>query len=124
MSGSSGKLVERFAASRREYEVMVCGRQELGDAKLRRARALVDKHELEIQQLRASLVPTAYLRIWSERFVACSRDALSKVVELSEVLADQSDPIECGQILRGWMERTLLRFYELDALWGPTSTRK
>jgi hypothetical protein len=116
--------VERAAAGRREYEVVIGNRQKLEDAQLRRTRALVDKHELEIQQLRASLIPTAYLRIWSTRFVAYSREALSKVVDLSEVLAAESDPAKCNQILRAWMEQTLLRFYELDALWGPTSTRK
>jgi hypothetical protein len=52
-----GKSVERITASRQEYEVVIGGRQKLEDAKLRRAKALAKKCELEVQELRASLIP-------------------------------------------------------------------
>jgi hypothetical protein len=93
----------------------------IGDARLRRTRALAEKLELENQQLRSQLVPTAYLREWSRRFLAYTRGALFKVSELREVLAVESDPVKCIQILQSWVERTLAHFYQMDELWGPTS---
>jgi hypothetical protein len=117
----------KSAQSQTEYEVILRSRNRLdaiGDAQLRRARALADKQELENQQRRSELVPTVYLREWSRRFLAYSRDALFKVSELPEVLAAECDPVKCNQILRAWVERTFVHFYQLDELWGPRSTRK
>jgi hypothetical protein len=89
----------------------------IDDVKFRRARALAIKEELEIQRLQRELVPTAYVRVWSTRLLAYSRDALFKVSELREVLAVETDPVKCNQILRGWVERTLANA-QMEHLWG------
>jgi hypothetical protein len=43
---------------------------------------------------------------------------LLKVVELSELLAAERDPVKCNKILRSWVERTLAEITGRDELWG------
>jgi hypothetical protein len=117
----------KSTGTRTEDKAILRGRERLeaiDDLRLRRITALAVKEELEIQRLRASLVPTAYLRMWSTRFVAYSRDALLIVVELSELSATEDDPVKCNQILRDWVERTVAGIYQQDNLWGATSKAK
>jgi len=118
---------DRSVVDQEEYRATLRARQKierLDDAKLRRARALAEKYELEVQELRASLVPRSYLCIWSKRLLACSREALSKVVDLSEVLAAENDPMRCNQILRSAAERILTELCERDDLWCAPSMPK
>jgi hypothetical protein len=99
--------MERPAVGRREDEVIVASRQKLEDTKLRHVRALCDKHELELEQLRASLVPTVYVRGWATKFLAYSRGVLLNVPsELLDALGTKSDPGNVSEILRGWLEQT------------------
>jgi hypothetical protein len=105
--------------------VILRGRERLeaiDDVKLRRARALAVKEELEVQRLRSELVPAVYVREWATRFAVLSRDILLKgSSELHEVLAAESDPVKCNQILRAWVERTLVQFCQADELWEKES---
>jgi hypothetical protein len=91
----------------------------IDDVKLRRVRALAVKEELEIQRLRSELVPTVYVREWATSFLAYSRDTLmTGPSELQDTLAREPDPAKCEAILRGWLERAMAKFHQLDRLWG------
>jgi hypothetical protein len=92
---------------------------------LRRTLALAEKLELENQQLRSQLVPTTYLREWSRRFVAYTRDALLEAsFELRDALATESNPVRVREILVNWVELALTKFFNCEELWGATSKAK
>ena len=99
--------------------------EKLGNAKLRRAQALAERAEIENEQRRGELVPVAYMRRWGMRFLIDGRDELLKgPSELADSLAAESDPVRAEQILRGWVEQTLAKFANLQALWACPQTQK
>jgi hypothetical protein len=92
------------------------------DAKLRRARALAVKAELEIERLHSELIPRVYVRQWSTRFLSYSRGLLLKgPSELGDAVAAESDPVRVNGILRNWVDRTLAALYQPDELWSVAS---
>jgi hypothetical protein len=104
------------------YELIVRGRQRLeaiDDAKLRRARALAERSELENALRRGELMPVSYIRTWGSRFLTDARDTLlTGPSELADVLAAETDPLKTAAILRNWLERVMAKLHQLDQLWG------
>jgi hypothetical protein len=105
-----------------EYDLVIKGRaryDDLEDAKLRRAKALAERQELENMLRRDELVPVAYMRTWGSRFLTDARDTLlTGPSELADTLAVESDPLKTAAILRAWVERVMGKFHQLDRLWG------
>lgn len=105
-----------------EYDLVIKGRTRLDaidDAKLRRARALAERGELENALRRGELIPVAYVRQWGSRFLVDARDTLlTGPSELQDILASESDPTRCAAILRAWLERVMGKFHQLERLWG------
>ena len=104
------------------YELIVRGRHRLeaiDDAKLRRARALAERGEIENALRRGELIPVAYVRTWASRFLTDGRDEILKAPgELADVLAAETDPLKVAAILRGWVERVMAKFHQFDRLWA------
>jgi hypothetical protein len=90
----------------------------LEDAKLRRARALAERQELENMLRRGELMPVAYARQWGVRFLIDGRDELLKgPSELADSLAAESDPLKVAAMLRAWLDRAIAKFEQLEQLW-------
>jgi hypothetical protein len=124
---SASGVKEQSVAGSEHHDAILRGREMLEaiqDAKLRRARALAIKAELEIERLRSELIPRVYVREWSTRFLAYSRGLLLKgPSELGDALASESDPARVSGILRDWVDRTLAEFYQSDELWGASEAK-
>lgn len=126
--GSRGPQPKRPPMRRDEYDLVVKGKKRLDDfdeAKLRRARALADRGELENALRRGELIPVAYVRQWASRFLSDGRDALlAGPSELQDVLAAETDPVKVNAVLRAWLERVMAKFHQLDRLWGVGDEEK
>ena len=111
-----------------EYDLVVAGRYRLDaldDAKLRRAKALAERGELENMMKRGELLPVAYVRQWATRYLTDGRDMLlTGPSELQDVLAAESDPLKVAAILRLWLERVMGKFEQLRTLWGASDEEK
>lgn len=105
-----------------EYSLVVKGRErlnQLDDAKLRRAKAMAERGELENMLRRGELIPVAYVRQWATRYLTDGRDTLlAGPSELQDVLAAETDPQRVNLILRAWLERAMAQFHQLEKLWG------
>jgi hypothetical protein len=105
-----------------EYDLIVRGREHtnaLDDAKLRRAKALAERQEIENALRRGELMPVAYVRQWASRFLTDGRDTLlAGPSELADALAAETDPLKVAANLRAWLERAMGKFHQLDRLWG------
>ena len=105
-----------------EYDLVIQGRAHtnaLDDVKLRRARALAERSELDNMLRRGELVPVAYIRTWGTRFLVDACDTLmTGPSELQDTLAAEADPLKCAAIMRAWVERVMAKFHQLDRLWG------
>jgi len=108
--------------SQAEYDLVLARGERLNnldEAKLRRARALAERSELENMLKRDELIPVAYVRQWASRFLTDGRDMLlTGPSELADTLAAESDPLRCAAILRAWLERVMGKFHQLEKLWG------
>jgi hypothetical protein len=108
--------------SESEYDLLMKGRERLNaidEAKLRRARALAERGELDNMLRRGELVPVAYVRQWGSRFLTDARDTLmTGPSELADNLAAETDPLKVAAMLRLWLERVMGKFHQLDKLWG------
>jgi hypothetical protein len=104
-----------------EYDLVIESRNRgdaLEQAKLRRAEALAERQEIENMLRRGELVPVAYMRTWGVRFLVAARDELLKgPSELADALAAEDDPLKTGAVLRGWVDRTIAKFEQLEELW-------
>jgi hypothetical protein len=81
--------------------------------------ALAELHQLKVMERRHELVPVAYVKLWAMRFLVEGRDVLlNGPGQLADQLAAESDPPVVEQILRGWVNRTLERYFQLETLWG------
>jgi hypothetical protein len=111
----------RAPASKSEYDLVAESRARgdaIDDAKLRRAQALAEHQELENMLRRGELMPVSYVRLWATRFLIDGRDELLKAPsELADGLAAESSPLKTAEILRGWVERAMAKFEQLDQLW-------
>jgi hypothetical protein len=123
----SGKLPSRSRGPGRpplasEYDLVIHGRERLDaidDARLRRARALAERGELENALRRGELMPVSYFRTWGSRFLTDARDTLlAGPSELQDALALEQDPLKVAAILRAWLERVMGKFHQLERLWG------
>jgi hypothetical protein len=75
--------------------------------------------ELEYQQRSRQLLPLAYVRVWAMRFLVEGRDLLlNGRNELADQLAAETDPQKVAAILEGWTDRVMLRYFQLETLWG------
>jgi hypothetical protein len=105
-----------------EYDLLMKGREQtsaMDDAKLRRARALAERSEIENALRRGELIPVAYVRTWASRFLTDGRDEIMKAPgELADILAAENDPLKVSAILRTWLERVMAKFQQLEQLWG------
>jgi hypothetical protein len=122
-----GELHKKTAVDQGEYEVLVRGQSKLeaiDDAKLRRARALAERGELDNMLRRGELLPVAYVRQWASRYLTDGRDTLlAGPSELQDILASESDPLKVAAILRAWLERVMAKFHQLERLWGDCEDR-
>jgi hypothetical protein len=104
-----------------EYELVAETRDRydaLEDAKLRRAKALAERQEIENMLRRGELMPVAYVRQWASRFLVDGRDELlSGPSQLADALAAESDAVKVEAILRAWIERAIAKFEQLKQLW-------
>lgn len=104
-----------------EYDMVVASRtryEQLEDAKLRRAKALAERQEIENMLRRGELMPITYARQWGIRFLMDGRDEMLKgPSELADQLAAETDPLKVQAILRAWMERVIAKFEQLEMLW-------
>jgi hypothetical protein len=112
---------DRSGDDSHEYEAIIQARQRLDaldEMKLRRARALAERQELENMLRRGELMPVSYARLWGVRFLIAARDELLRGPgELGDAVAAESDPRKCTAMLRAWAERTLAKFEQLDTIW-------
>ena len=119
--GSPGNRKERPAHRPSEYDMILEGRSradELQKWKLRHQRALTERQEIETMLRRGELMPIAYARKWGIRFLMDGRDELLKGPgELADSLAAENDPLKVAAILRGWLERAIAKFEQLEMLW-------
>jgi hypothetical protein len=103
------------------YEDLLAGDsvfEQLEEAKLRRAKALAERQELENMLRRGELMPVSYVRAWASRFLIDGRDELLKgPSELADSLAAETDPLKVASILRAWLERAIGKFEQLEQLW-------
>jgi hypothetical protein len=104
-----------------EYDMVVDARaryDEMETWKLRRAKALAERQEIENMLRRGELMPVTYARKWGLRFLIDGRDELLKgPSELADQLAAESDPLKVAAILRAWLERAIAKFEQLEMLW-------
>jgi|SRR5215831_12134359 len=104
-----------------EYDMVIEARSRydaLEEAKLRRAKALAERQELENMLRRGELMPVSYARLWGVKFLIAARDELLRGPgELGDAVAAESDPIKCTAMLRAWTERALAKFVLLEHLW-------
>jgi hypothetical protein len=104
-----------------EYDLVIQGRERmdaLEEAKLRRAKALAERQELENMLRRGELLPVSYVRRWATRFLIDGRDEMLRMgSELGDTLAAESDPVKCRAIIRAGMERALAKFEQLNTIW-------
>jgi hypothetical protein len=104
-----------------EYDLVVQSRSKhdaMEDAKLRRAKALAERQEIENMLRRGELMPIAYARKWAIRFLMDGRDEMLKgPSELADALAAEDDPLKTAAIVRGWIERVIAKFEQLKQLW-------
>jgi hypothetical protein len=105
-----------------EYDLIREGRERIGaldDAKLRRAKALAERSEIENALRRGELIPVAYVRTWGSRFLTDARDTLmTGPSELADTLAAETDPLKTAAIMRAWLERVMGKFHQMERLWG------
>jgi len=110
-----------------EYDMIIESRsryEAMEEAKLRRQKALADRQEIENMLRRGELIPLAYMRKWTVRFLVDARSELEKgPSELQDTMAAESDPVKCAAILRTWVDRVLEKYYQLDRMWGKGSER-
>jgi hypothetical protein len=91
----------------------------LEDAKLRRAKALAERQEIENMLRRGELMPISYARLWGVKFLIAAKDELLKgPSELQDAVAVETDPLKCAALMRAWAERTLGKFANLQELWA------
>ena len=106
---------------KREYDLLIEGRErmdELSKWKLRRAKALAERQEIENMLRRGELVPVVYVRQWASRFLIEGRDELLKgPSELQDALAAEDDPRKCNTIVRAWLERAIAKFEQTKTIW-------
>ena len=102
--------------------MVIKGRERLDnidEAKLRRARALAERGELDNMLKRGELIPVAHVRQWGSRFLTDARDTLmAGPSELQDTLAAEDDPLKVQAILRAWLERVMAKFHQCERLWG------
>ena len=119
---SSGTAPGRPPGSSSEYDLVIQGRERtsaLDDAKLRRARALAERSELDNALRRGELMPVSYIRMWGSRFLTDARDTLmTGPSELADMLAAETDPLKTAAIMRAWLERVMGKFHQMERLWG------
>lgn len=111
-----------------EYDLITQNRErlnEMDEAKLRRAKALAERQELENALRRGELMPVAYVRQWATRFLTDARDTLmTGPSELADPLAAETDPLKTAVILRTWLERAMGKFHQLERLWGGAADER
>jgi hypothetical protein len=104
-----------------EYDLVIKGRQRLDaidEMKLRRAKALAERQELENAFRRGELIPASYVRQWGVRFITAAKDELLRgPSELQDLMATEADPQKCNAIMRAWVERVVAKVQELQRLW-------
>jgi len=104
-----------------EYEVVMQARSRidaLEDAKLRRAKALAERQEIENALRRGELMPVSYVRKWASEFLSAGRDEMLRIPgELADALAAESDAREVAAALRAAMDRVIAKFEQLDQIW-------
>jgi hypothetical protein len=111
-----------------EYDLVVQGREridKLEEMKFRKAKAMAERQELDNALKRGELVPVSYVRTWGSRFLTDARDTfMTGPSELQDVLAAESDPLQCAAILRQWLERAMTKFHQLESLWQGAAGEK
>jgi hypothetical protein len=81
--------------------------------------ALAELRQLELMERRQELIPLVYVRTWASRFLVEGRDVLlNGPGELADRLAVENDPLRVREILQGWVDHIMTRFFELETLWG------
>jgi hypothetical protein len=104
-----------------EYDLVIEARSRydaLEEAKLRRAKALAERQEIENMLRRGELMPVAYARKWGIQFLMEGRDELLKgPSELADDLAAEADPVRVKAILLAFIERVIAKFEQLEMLW-------
>jgi hypothetical protein len=111
-----------------EYDLVIQTKERidaLEDAKLRRARALAERQEIENALRRGELMPVSYVRKFAFRFLTDGRDEMLRLPsELADALAAETDPREVTAILRAAMERVLAKFEQLNEIWQGQSDQE
>jgi hypothetical protein len=114
----------RPPATKTEYDLVLEGREradELDIAKLRRAKALAERQEIENLLRKGELLPVVHVRQFAGRVLVETRDELLRSPsELADLLAAETDPIKVAAILRGAHERALAKLEQLNRLWQGT----
>jgi hypothetical protein len=104
-----------------EYELLIESRsrgEQIEEAKLRRAKALAEKQELDNMLRRGELLPIPYVRLWATRFLIDGRDEMLKgPSEYADALAAETDPVKVNAIMRAWIDRVMAKFEQLKQLW-------
>ncbi len=75
--------------------------------------------ELEYLERQGALVPTSYIKFWGVNFITGVKDELSKVSELTDALAAETDPARIQKILDDWLNRVCEKLHRLETLWAP-----
>ena len=106
--------------SKSEYDLLCEAREkanELESAKLRRAKALAEKQEIENQVRRGELLPIGYVARWASRFLCDGRDELMRLPsELADSLAGEVEPLKVRAILEAAMLRVIAKWENINRI--------
>jgi hypothetical protein len=108
------------ATDQKEFDLIMETRSrvfELEVAKLRRAKALAEKQEIENFVRKGELCPLSHVRQFVGQILIEGRDQIERLPELAGELASIDDPVKVRQILIDVAARIVAKFEELNA-WG------
>jgi hypothetical protein len=111
-----------------EYDLVIEARSRydaLEEAKLRRAKALAERQEIENLLRKGELLPVSYVRQWASRLLVETKDELLRTPsELADTLAAETDAVKITALLRTAQERAIAKLEQLDRLWrGDVETK-
>jgi hypothetical protein len=114
------KAVAEKETPRSEYEMVIAAAERtdaLESAKLRRARALAEKQEIENMVRRGELLPVGYVSRWAAKFLVDGRDELLRLPsELADSLASETEPLKIRAVLEAAMLRVLAKWENINRI--------
>jgi hypothetical protein len=100
----------------KEFDIIMQTRSqvfELEKAKLRRARALAERQEIENLVKTGELYPISEMRRFMFQYMMDGRDQIARLPELAEEMVSIDDPVKARQVLADYGERIMAKFGQM-----------